>query len=521
MIPLYNAEQIRNIDTIAINELRIPGILLMENASLNIYYEILDYFTDLSPNDLFGIICGKGNNGGDGFALARHLHVNGFPVKVLYLADENDISDDAATNLIALKKLAEKSNALELKKYATIDDVSFIAECTYIVDAILGTGTFGSLKEPLKSIVAAVNEFQASKIAVDMPSGLNADTGYGKEMFHADLTVTLAGLKKGLFFADGAANAGEVELGSIGLPDNVEQKISTNIFLIEPDDAFFGLPIKENDSHKYSSGKVLNIAGSFEYPGAALLTTYSALKVGAGASVLAFPQSIRHLANQFYPDLVIKTYEDQKNGVLMKSAIDELEERISWADVITIGPGIGRADETIQAVRSLITKRSESHLIIDADGLFALSDNFWKELDLQNCVLTPHTGEFSRLINVPSDEIQKDYEKYGSAFAKESGAYLILKSHRSMIFTPSGEMFINSTGNAGMAKFGSGDVLTGVLAGLLAQSASLEDALISGLYIHSLAGDILKLEMTEYGFTSTDLMNNLPQAIRFLYENIT
>ncbi|MCW8960565.1 MAG: NAD(P)H-hydrate dehydratase, partial [Ignavibacteriaceae bacterium] len=386
--------------------------------------------------------------------------------------------------------------------------------------ALLGSGTKGSLSEPYPSIINYLNKLNVIKVAIDIPTGLNADTGFAEIAYNADLTITLGELKKGLFFGDGYVNAGEVEKGGIGIPDFLFDRFTPTEFLIEPEDALLGLPVKTKNIHKYSAGKVLTIAGSGSLPGAAVLTSTSALKIGAGASILAFSKSVRELVHKKLGEVVVKAYEDSGKEYFSEENLDELKERIKWADVVAIGPGLGRNKETQKAVLLLLEKYKPKKTVIDADAVFALGNGKYKKLDLKNCVLTPHHAEFSSLIGISISELQKDILKYGKAFVKKTGAYLVLKGAPTIIFNPEGEALINTTGNPALAKFGTGDVLTGLLAGLLSQQTDIEKSIVTGVYLHSLAADLLVAKRTMLDILASDIQNYIPQTIKFLENSI-
>ena len=511
MIPLYSTDQIRKIDENAINKLGIPGMVLMENASREIFQSITNnfYFRNI------GFVCGKGNNGGDGFAAARHFVNAGYDVKVLYLGKPDEMSPDCRSNFSILKKIASSQKNISISKLKSPGDVSQLKKCDIICDALLGSGAKGDLREPYLSIVKKLNKINSFKVAIDISTGLDADKGYSKEAFYTDLTITLGGYKKGLFFGDGYAYSGEIEKGGIGIPDNYLGSLSTKEYLIEPEDALAGLPEKKRNINKYSSGKVLNIAGSESYPGAAVLTSKSVFKIGAGASILAYPKSARALIQKKLGEVVVNAYDDEASGCLTEIAIDELSEKIKWADVVTIGPGLGRDNKTQKAVFKLLKERKFKKAVIDADAIFALNKKYQK-LNLKNVVFTPHHGEFANLLGTKVSELKKDVLKYGYSFVKRTGSYLVLKGAPTIIFTPSGEALINSSGNPAMAKFGTGDVLTGTIAGLLAQQKDIEKAVLSAVYLHSLAADLLLSEKTEYSLIASDIMNYIPNTINFL-----
>ncbi|HSW54300.1 MAG TPA: NAD(P)H-hydrate dehydratase [Ignavibacteriaceae bacterium] len=519
MIPLYSTKQIRQVDDYAIKKLSIPGTILMENASREIFQKIADRIEHLDSPKI-GFVCGKGNNGGDGFAAARHLSNAGYEVVVIYLGTEKEMSKDCRFNYQVLKKLSSSNKKITMKKYSSISSLNSLKQSKIICDSLLGSGSQGALREPYLSIIKHLNNLRSIKAAIDIPTGLNADTGYAETAFNADFTVTLGQLKKGLFFNDGYLYSGEVEKGGIGIPDSLYDKFIPTEFLIEPEDALVGLPVKAKNLHKYSAGKVLTIAGSGSLPGAAVLTSSSALKIGAGALILCFPKSIREFVHKKLGEVVVKDYEDEGREYLSEKNIDALSEKIKWADVVAIGPGLGREKETQKAVLSLLKKYNPKKVVIDADGIFALGQGRYKKLNLKNFVLTPHHAEFAALIGISNSELKKDILKYGKAFVKRTGSYLVLKGAPTIIFTPNEDALINTTGNPALAKFGTGDVLTGFIAGLLAQNKDIEKSVVTAVYLHSLAADILAEKRTKLNILASDIQNNIPQTIKFLVNSL-
>ena len=516
MIPIFSTKQIRTIDEYAINKLGIPGIVLMENASREIFEKIVTSFVF----DSIGFVCGKGNNGGDGFAAARHFVNDGYKVNVIYLGNRNEMTPDCRMNFSILKEMDKSHTNLSIVKYKSVKTLSSLKNSDLICDALLGSGAKGKLREPFLSIVHSLNRMKKFKVAIDIPTGLDVDKGSGEDIFQADLTITLGGFKKGLFFGEGYSHSGKIELGRIGISNNYLESIATRDYLIEPEDALNGLPKKAKGIHKYSAGKVLNICGSESFPGAAVLTSKAALKIGAGASILAFPESIRNLIQKKLNEVVVQTYEDNNNGFLSDKNVNELFNKIEWADVVTIGPGIGRSDKTQSAVIKLLKERNFKNIIIDADAVFALNRNRYKRINLKNSVITPHIGEFADLLGLTVSVVRQDVHKYGRKFTEKTGAYLVLKGAPTIIFTPKGDALINSSGNPSLAKFGTGDVLTGTIAGLLSQHDDIEKAVVSAVYIHSLAADLLVASKTEYSVLASDLLNYLPNTIKFLRNSI-
>ncbi|HVO74016.1 MAG TPA: NAD(P)H-hydrate dehydratase [Ignavibacteriaceae bacterium] len=515
MIPLFSTKQIREADSFAINTLGIPGIVLMENASICIV-DILKENFPLESGSITGIICGKGNNGGDGFAAARHLSNQGYKVFILHLGTESEMSGDCLYNYRIIKALSRENENIILKKYNTTNDLKRLKNCSVILDAILGSGAAGALKEPYGKIVEALNSIKAFKAAVDIPTGLDADKGYGEIIFKSDLTITLGELKKGLFFGDGYGSCGKIEKADIGIGYSFFEKFPVSEYLIEPEDVFNSLPQKKKSIHKYSAGKVLTIGGSADLPGAAAMTSMAAMKIGAGASIVAFPKSARELIHKELDEVIVNSYEDDSKGYLCMKNVPDLEEKIKWADTLAIGPGLGREEETQKAIIKILKEKNFRNIVIDADAIFAIGKFNYKRLDLKNMVLTPHHGEFSGLVGIKTSELKKDILGFGKQFVNDTKAYLVLKGAPTIIFLPDGESLINTSGNPGLAKFGTGDVLTGILAGLLAQEKDIEKSLVCGVYLHSLAADLLSAEYSEFSYTATDIIGEIPSAINFL-----
>ncbi len=515
MIPLFDKKVIREADNYAINSLGIPSIVLMENAAISCYNAILNEFSFNNSN--IGILCGKGNNAGDGFAIARHFANNGYNVKVLLISNENELKGDALINYNILKKLSEINPLINIKNYKDIKSLKFLEDCDLVIDAILGSGFSGTLDTKLAEIILEVNKFNSIKIAVDIPTGLDVDLGFGETIFNADLTITLGEFKKGLFFGKGSTFSGKVVKGDIGLPKEYFDNINCNTYIIEPEDALNALPTRNKDLNKYSSGKVMVIGSSLKYPGAGVLCANSSLITGAGATSLAVSNNLVPIIFSSLYEVTIKTYS---NNYFDITAIDELKEELDKVDVFAIGCGLDRNEETIKACEKIIKNYKNKIIVGDADFIFALSKLYWSKLNLSNFILTPHLGEFATLINRPVNEINKNLLGYGKEFVTKTNAYLVLKGSPTIIFFPNGEVFINSAGNSGMAKFGMGDVLSGVIASYIAQSKDIENSLISAVYLHSLSADLLAKEETEFGILAHKVAQNISKAINFLRSSV-
>jgi hydroxyethylthiazole kinase-like uncharacterized protein yjeF len=516
MIPLFKTKQVREVDGYAINELKIPGIVLMENASLEIFKYIEASVEGLVETKKIAFICGKGNNGGDGYAAARHFFINGYEVSVIKIGDEKEMSDDCKTNYTVLRNMSKNGTGIKIIEFSSLKDLKKVQGFPVLVDAILGSGIEGALREPYKSIVDEINKYKSFKVAIDIPTGLSADKGYAENAFIANLTITLGELKTGLFFGNGAVYCGKIMKGNIGISSSLYDEYETSEYLIEPEDAYESLPEKKKDDYKYSAGKVFTIAGSGDLPGAAVLTSKAALVSGAGASILAYPKSVRRLVHKNLGEVIVDSYEDNKNEILNPENIKEINNRIKWADVVAIGPGLGREKGTQEAVLKILKEKKYKNMVMDADAIFALGEDGYQHYNLKNVVLTPHHAEFAHLIGIKLSELEKDILKYGRGFTVKTGSYLVLKGAPTIIFTPEGDALINTTGNPGMAKFGTGDVLTGVISSFIAQTKILEEAIVTAVYIHSLSADLLLNKFTEYGYTASDISKNISSAIKFL-----
>lgn len=512
MIPLYTANQVKEADEFAIKSLNFPSIVLMENAARSIFSLLKETYSIQGKR--IAVIVGKGNNGGDGLALARHLIINEIHVDIILVEDEKLLSPDSKINYEILKRLINYYPKCTISKFSN-NSYKIIRKADLIIDALFGTGISGQIREPYKSIIDFVNQLNAIKIAIDIPSGLNANTGFTETAFHADLTITLAGLKRGLFVNDGKFYSGVVKKGSIGIGDEYFNSLQVSDFLIEPEDIVSSIPKRKINDNKYSTGKVLVIAGSKEFIGAAILSANSAIKSGSGAVVVACPASLRSLFQKRLLEPTIFAYDDSGKGYLQKDSLAQIMQKINWADSVVIGPGLGREAETTEAVRELLKKVKNKKIIIDADGIYALNKKY-NDYNLKDVVLTPHHKEFADLLGINLTELKNDILYWGKNFSTSSKSYLVLKGSPTIIFTPTGDALVNSTGNPGMAKFGVGDVLAGMLASFVSKSKNLEMSISAAVYIHSLSADLLNIKKHELTYTAKNIIENLTYAFKFI-----
>ncbi len=507
---IATAQQIKDIDRRAIREFGIPGPVLMENAASAIMTEMEKFFDGLGGARI-GIICGKGNNGGDGLALARRLSIRGVPVRVALLAPFGGVTGEAKISLSVLRKTdAEVSQNCTARALADVISWSDI-----LVDAMLGVG----LSSPLKGVYArAANMMNASGrpvVAVDIPTGIDADTGavMGTAV-KADLTVTMALLKRGLVLHPGAEYAGMVRVADIGIPAEVIEEEKVTLSLLDRGSAWGVIGNRKRDAHKGDYGHLMIIAGSPGKAGAAVMAARGALRTGAGLVSVATPNSlVPVIQSQIFEAMCVPAAESME-GTLGIGSEEELLKAAGAMNAVAIGPGLTTHFETAQVVRNLV-QRVTVPVVIDADGLNALAGyaDILKRAKAP-VILTPHPGEMGRLLGMPAAEVQKDRVGVASGFAQKYHITLVLKGAGTVVAVPDGRAFINSTGNPGMATGGTGDVLTGMIGGLLAQGLTAAQAACFGVYLHGLAGDIAAKEKSEVCMIAGDLIEKIPEAMK-------
>ncbi|MCK4224944.1 MAG: NAD(P)H-hydrate dehydratase [candidate division Zixibacteria bacterium] len=516
---LVTSSQMRNIDKKTIEGIGIPGLELMEKAGRGTALVAKEMLGD-PQNKVVIIFCGRGNNGGDGFVVGRHLSQWGAQVEFLLTAKRNEIKGDAKTNL-------EKAVDLDLPivEIAKKEEIPSRIKAHLIVDALFGTGFVGEIKGYLKDIIERINSSGIPILSVDIPSGLHADTGgFTGPCVKANRTVTMALPKIGHFFFPGKEMSGKVSVVDIGVPPHVVEEESINLNLITEEEVREMIPKRPGDAYKGSCGRVVLIAGSTGMTGAASLASLSCLRAGAGMAILGTPKTLNPILETKLTEVMTKPLPDvRKKGALALRGLGEIRELLKWGDCCAIGPGLGQHFETIELIRRLISK-SKMPAVIDADGLNALAKD---ASALKECkaplILTPHIGELSRLNGVPASEIAKDRIKYASDFAKEYNCVLVFKGAPTIISEPDGQTYLNPTGNAGMASAGSGDVLTGIIVGLLAQMSMLNkdqnikkimlNSACAGVFIHGLTGDLAKEEKGEMGMIAKDMMEKISEAL--------
>jgi hydroxyethylthiazole kinase-like uncharacterized protein yjeF len=508
---VLNAAEMAQIDRTTIEEIQIPGVVLMENAGRGVVTEIVNFLGNVTGKQIL-IFCGKGNNGGDGYVIARHLYNQGARVAVFLAGEKDKIKGDALINLKILENMG-----IEINEIASLGQIPVFPHIDLVVDALLGTGVTGPVVGFLAELIDFMNRLSVPIISVDLPSGMETDTGaVCGACIKAEMTVTMAHLKTGLLFSPARDLAGKIVVVDISVPPAVSARLHGHRFLLEPDDIRSRLPVRKLDAHKTSCGTVVVFAGSIGMTGAATLASISSLQVGAGLTKLGIPASLNPiLAQKLTEVMTVPLAETSQQSISLK-ATDQISGLLDWGDVIAVGPGLSTHPDTVEFVRWLLTSVNKP-MVLDADGLNALTKS--PEL-IKNypagLIITPHPGELARLINKSVAQIQQDRLNIVRSFAQEWGKVIVLKGGPTVIAAPNGDLFINSTGNPGMATGGAGDVLTGMIAGLLAQKLSPLDAALVGVYLHGLAGDLAAEDLSQMGMIAGDICDSVPAAIKEL-----
>ncbi len=513
---LVTAEQMRLIDRETIEGRVVSGPDLMENAGRGIAQRLLSGVIDPSMNEKVAVFCGKGNNGGDGFVIGRHLSQAGVPVTTYFIGPVDELSPDARLNFDRAAQLDMK--LVEVSSSADLPDE---LDCEYIIDAIFGTGFTGAPHGLAAELIEYINRHKdRTIISVDLPSALNADTGqYEGAVVKADYTFPLALPKLGLYVSPGRELAGEVQVVPIGIPDHIIEKFGLTVELITPEMVSARLPFRKPDGHKGDFGKLFVLAGSTGLTGAAAMAAKSALRCGCGLVKVGCPQTVLPTIASLAMEATTWPLPDvAKKGALALRGVGEIRKLAQEHDAVIVGPGLGQHHETQELVRRFLSKLDKP-TIIDADGLNALAghDIVIRESP-SSLVLTPHPGEFARLTGEkPPPESQiHDRIKIAVRAATALDCVMVLKGSPTLVADPSGACYLNPTGNNGMATGGSGDVLSGTIGSFLAQGMSPIDAAICGVYIHGLAGDFAAENLTVRGMIAGDIMDCLPDALAML-----
>jgi NAD(P)H-hydrate epimerase len=508
---VLNAAQMREADRRTIEEIGIPSLVLMENAGRQVVAAMEAVHGDLQDH-VIAVLCGRGNNGGDGFVIARTLLQRGVDVSVFLIGRVADVRGDARVNLEILGRLGlttvEVSDSQKWELH-----FSEVSNCTLIVDAIFGTGLNAPLAGLLETVVADVNASGIPVIAVDLPSGLSADSHEPiGESIVAGTTVTLAAPKLSLVLPPAETRAGDVVIADIGIPTEIIEALDgPRVELLTRSSMRQLIAPRNPDTHKGDYGRVLIVAVSRGKTGAAHLAAIGALRSGAGLVTVATPSGCLPIVASMAPEYMTEAIDENPDG-LDADGVDDLLE--SARDVLALGPGLGQAPGTRAFIHALVD-RATLPLVIDADGLnaFAGEPDRLAGREGRDVIITPHPGEMARLVGMSIEDVQGNRLEVARTFASTHHVYVVLKGHRTLIATPDGAVFINPTGNPGMASGGTGDVLSGMLAAWLAQLLDAEAACKLAVYLHGMAGDLAEADEGEIGMTAGDLAGHISDAI--------
>ncbi|WP_089944592.1 NAD(P)H-hydrate dehydratase [Candidatus Entotheonella palauensis] len=513
------AVAMRNIDQRTIDTFRVPGIVLMENAGLALLQTLEALWPNLALCHVT-ILTGAGNNGGDGFILARHLWHRGTDVDVIMLTAAGRLRGDARRAYdMARAYHVPMTSATTPQAWSRTAPV--LKHTSLIVDAMLGSGLQRPASGLYAEVIASVNEAPQPTVAVDIPSGLSADHGrVAGPHICATHTVTFALPKRGLLTYPAAAAVGELHIVDIGIPQAAIEAEEIDVAMLQEADIRQLLPQRHPNAHKGSHGHVLVVAGSVGKSGAAVLASQSALRAGAGLVTLAVPAGLNAAMEVQLTEVMTLPVAESPDGCMAASAYDTIEAFWSNASAMIIGPGLGIFPETQQLVQRLL-QCAPVPIVLDADGLTLIADQpHILQASQVPLILTPHPGELGRLLKVSPADIQADRLDVALDFVRDTRVHLILKGAHTVIYTPDRHRWINCTGNAAMATAGTGDVLAGLIGALLAQGLSPLQAAQGGVYLHGLAGDQACAGLGSTGLIASDLIQELPHAMHKVRQGV-
>ena len=508
---LVTPEQMQGLDRRTIEEANIPGTTLMERAGAGVVHYLLQHYGSPKGKHIV-VFCGKGNNGGDGLVVARLLQKKGALVKVVLMAPYQELSNDAKTMYRRFKQKAKPAQFLIQPDQAKLEPLTNNAHL--IIDALLGTGLSSSVREPYSTAIKMINSSHAYTVAVDIPSGLDSETGMNLgASIHADLTVTFGFPKIGFFVGDAIDQVGHIEVVDIGIPQEFVEEINPQNQLLTKEGIRSLLPPRRASSHKGTFGHAGIIAGSPGKTGAPVLAALGALRVGAGLVTVVTPQTVMPIVESKLLEVMTLAVPETPEHLLGMEAYPALLDFCRDKETLAFGPGIGVSASTTKLLSELLPQL-KAPCVLDADAL----NNLASHLDVfshmkQPPILTPHPGEMGKLRQGTSSKtINQERIAVARTFAVQHQVILVLKGANTVIANPQGQIAICPTGNPGMASAGMGDVLTGMIAGMLAQGLTAWDAARTGVYIHGLAGDLAALTMGEPSLIASDLISAIPQA---------
>ena len=520
MLKVVTANEMQRIDRVTIEKYGLSGLVLMERAGLSVvekinklFFQNTEHRTRNTDKRKIIVLCGGGNNGGDGFVVARLLNEQGGDVEVYLAVSPGSLKGDAKTNYNTAKRFGVKIYPMPRFLRSRLSN-------TIIIDALLGTGLSREVRPPLSKVINKVNRMGSPIVSVDIPSGVSSDTGQVMGCaVKAQYTVTFGLPKRGHLLYPGAGHTGRLFVEEIGFPQELLGPEKKGVCLFQRGDAIGLLPERPAYSHKGTYGHVLLVAGSRGKTGAALMAARACLRTGAGLVTIGVPETLVNSFQSRVTEEMILPLPDRGDGTLSFSAADTILDFMKEkGTVMAIGPGMSVDNEISELVACLVTG-SEKPVVIDADGLNAIAGKTGiLKKSRAPIILTPHPGEMKRLLR-GAHETEADRICTALSFAKRTGTYLLLKGVPTVVATPAGEAFLNSTGNPGMATAGTGDVLTGMVAALLAQKLSPEHASILGAYLHGLAGDMAAAKKGGRSMTASDIIKAVPQVLKAMVKD--
>ena len=511
---VVTAEQMREMDRLTIQKYGVSSLILMERAGEGIAEGILKRFGKIAKKGVL-VVAGKGNNGGDGFVVARLLKQKHIPCEVVLLAKPEELSPDAARNHHVYLKV--RGRVVEVTE-GRLDRLSdSMSGKGLLVDAILGTGMKNDVRGLYADAITLMNAAGIPIVAVDIPSGLHTDKGVPLGVsIQSEMTITLGYPKIGEVIYPGLNYVGDLVVTDIGIDPRAVAEVAPKTELLEQEEIGWLVPRREADTHKGTYGHLLVIAGSRGKTGAAILACRAAMRTGSGLVSLAAPRSLNDIFASSLIEVMTEPLRDNATEEMELPSDEEWHRLLERKDALLFGPGIGVSDATRNTLRWLL-KNLDLPWVIDADGLNNLA------LDLNRLrhartppVVTPHPGEMARLVGKSTAAVNQDRIEVARAFAIENRCYVVLKGARTVLATADGTVLINPTGNPGMASGGMGDVLAGMLAALLGQGFSPEEAMKLGVYLHGFVGDRVAEEKGEIGLIASDIIEGLPAGMRAL-----
>lgn len=509
-------KEMQAMDRYTIEKIGLPGAVLMENAGAKMVEEIVA--STSQPHPQIMVLIGSGNNGGDGFVIARRLFDLGFKPIVCLLVDPARISGDAKVHWDVYKNRGFP--ILHIQK-EHLDKLQYkMSEADIIVDAILGTGIKGAVREPLAQIIKMVNQHANKKmiISVDIPSGVASDDGSVEGVaIQATKTISFVFPKKGFFLQAGPEYIGDWKTVDISVPPSIVAKLGLNMPKLVTGSLIQDLlPKRPINGHKGTFGHVLVLGGSRSFIGAPTFAAKAAIFGGAGLVSLAIPETIYAIVASQHPEFLYLPLAE-KEGHFSSEAVTQLSSKLPQYDTIVMGPGMSRFSEGEKWVVDFFKELEGQSVVVDADALFLLRN----QMDLiraykGDVIFTPHPGEMANLLNCSVKDVEERRLEIAESFARDNQLYLVLKGHRTIIATPDGNMYINPHGHDALGKGGSGDVLAGLIASFLAQGASAESAIITSTYLHAKSGEDQAKTLSHYGVTPPDLLEGVRRQLNEL-----